>query len=210
MMRTSVLVAGVMGAMGATAGAGIVTYGAEVFTTGSAPADDRNDSDFGAGPGTYDADLLGFASSSLVWGNASWLFSGTATGGSGVFATSKATAIYVFTEAMTVAGSWDFSGVDGTSTSVGWAFFDSLGNEIFAIQVDGTNAPVTTGGVSASRVGSFSGTIAAGTYVMSTLAENSDEGGAFSSAITFTPVPAPGALPLVAIASIAARRGRRR
>ena len=190
--------------------ASISTFGAEVFTTGSVPDDDRNNADTGSGPGTYLAQLSGFAESSLVWEIERWDFSGSATGGSGIYATAMASATYTFTDEMTVAGTWDFSGVYGTSTSASWAILDGLGNEVFAIQFDGTNVPITAGGISATQIGSFSGTLAPGTYVVSTLAENSDEGGAFASTITFTTVPAPGTLPLAAVASIVARRGRRR
>ena len=212
MLRTSFLVAGVMGVMAAPADAGVVTYGAEVFTTGLVPADDRSDDDPATGPSAspYVASLPLFASSSLTWGTASWLHSGSATGGTGIFASSTATATFSFAVDMFVSGSWDFRGIYGTSTDVGWAIIDALGNEVFAIQYFGATAPNTAGGVTAAQHGTFSGVLVAGTYDVSTFAVNSDGGGAFESAMTFTVVPAPGALPVAAVASLFARGGRRR
>ena len=212
MKRTSVLVAGVMGVVGASASAGTVSYGAEVFTTGLVPSDDRSDAAPATGPGPlpYVASLTGFATSSLTWQVMSWLHSGTATGGEDVFAYSTASAVYQFGEDVLVSGSWDFSGIYGMSTDVGWAITDAFGNEVFAIQYEGQDPPNTAGGVAAALNGTFGGILAAGTYVVSTFAENSDGGGAFESAMTFTVVPAPGALPLVAVASLIGQRGRRR
>ena len=212
MLRASVLVAGVMGAMAASAEAGVVTYGVEVFTTGLVPADNRSDSAPATGPSAtpYVASLATFASSSLTWGVSSWAFSGSATGGSTVFASSTASATFTFAAAMTVSGNWDFTGIVGSSTDVGWAIVDAFGNEVFAIQYFGASTPNTAGGVTAAQSGTFSGVLAAGTYVVSTFAENSGAGGAFESAMTFTVVPAPGALPIIAVASLVARRGRRR
>ena len=212
MLRTSVLVTGAMGAAAASAGAGIVTYGAEVFTTGSEPADDRSAAAPATGPSAspYVASLPSFATSSLTWEASSWLHSGSATGGGGTFASSTASATFTFAADMLVSGSWDFRGIYGTSTDVGWAIVDALGNEAFAIQYFGTSAPNTAGGVAAAQFGTFSGVLLAGTYVVSTLAENRGGGGAFESAMTFTVVPMPGTLPLAALASLLARRGRRR
>ena len=212
MKRTPVLVAGVMGAMAASAGAGVVTYGAEVFTTGLVPADDRNDAAPATGPSAspYVASLPSFATSSLTWETSSWHHSGSAFGGAGIFASSTASATFTFGTDMLVSGSWDFRGIYGTSTDVGWAIVDALGNEVFAVQYFGASAPNTAGGVAAAQDGTFSGLLTAGTYVISTFAENSGSGGAFESAMTFTVVPAPGALPLVAVASLIGQRGRRR
>jgi hypothetical protein len=212
MLRTSVLVAGVMGAMGGSAGAGIVTYGAEVFTTGLVPDDNRSDAAPATGPSAspYVASLPTFATSSLTWEASSWLHSGSATGGGGTFASSTASATFTFAADMLVSGSWDFRGIYGTSTDVGWLIADALGNEVFAIQYFGTSTPNTAGGVAAAQSGTFSGVLSAGTYVVSTFAENGDGGGAFESAMTFTVVPMPGTLSVVALASLLARRGRRR
>jgi hypothetical protein len=55
------------------------------------------------------------------------------------------------------------------------------------------------------------GQIAAGTYFLATAIQiAAPTSGSFSVNLTFTPVPTPGALPLVAAASLIARRGRRR
>ena len=57
----------------------------------------------------------------------------------------------------------------------------------------------------------MSGQIAAGTYILATAIQiAAPTSGTFTVNLSFTPVPAPGALPLIAVASLVARRGRRR
>ncbi len=225
MLRTSVLVTGVVGAIGASANAMFVT-GATAFFTGAIST--RNDK-AGSAPGTYSASVTSTtpsasASATLVWGAASYAFSGTASGAAGTpaptFANSQGIARYTFTEAMNVQINWDLSNVVGLASSggsVGWTITDSLGNFAYAIvYFAGSPTPNVEGGVpQISSQAGFIGQLGPGTWTVSTSVSveppasgTAPGGGAFSVSMNFT--PAPGALPLVAIASIVARRGRRR
>ena len=227
MMRTSVLVAGVMGAIVASADATFVTGATAFFTGAISTRDDKP----GSAPGTYSASVISTtpsasASATLVWGAASYAFSGTASGAAGTptptVANSQGIASYTFTEAMNLQVNWDLSNVAGLASSagsVGWTITDSLGNFVYAIvYFAGSPIPNVEGGVPqvSSQTG-FVGQLGPGTWTVSTsvaveppTSATAPGGGAFSVSMNFTPVPAPGALPLAAIASIVARRGRRR
>jgi hypothetical protein len=161
------------------------------------------------------------ASASLVWGAASYAFNGTASGAVGsptsTFANSQGIAMFTFATAMNVSMSWNLDSVTGTSSTAlaGWLLDDaSTGNTVFGIQFFGTSTTPSsiTGGISAATSASgVTGQIAAGTYFLATAIQiAAPTSGSFTVNLTFTPVPAPGALPLVAVASLIARRGRRR
>jgi hypothetical protein len=224
MKRTSVLVAGVMGVVGASAEATFVT-GARAFFTGAISTSNESP---GAAPGTFTASVssvspapVASASASLVWGAASYAFNGTASGAVGsptsTFANSQGIAMFTFATAMNVSMSWNLDSVTGTSSTAlaGWLLDDaSTGNTVFGIQFFGTSTTPSsiTGGISAATSASgVTGQIAAGTYFLATAIQiAAPTSGNFTVNLTFTPVPAPGALPLVAVASLIARRGRRR
>jgi len=113
--------------------------------------------------------------------------------------------------------SWDFTNIAGKAPSVlaGWSLDDmATGNTAYAIQFTGTSTTASSvaGGItSAISASGVTGQIAAGTYMLGTAIQIAIANpGTFTVNLTFTPVPAPGALPLVAIASIVARRSRRR
>jgi uncharacterized protein (TIGR03382 family) len=75
------------------------------------------------------------------------------------------------------------------------------------VSFNGTT-PNAFGGVSTNKADTFTGTVSAGTYLLVMLAQCDNTGGTFSYDATFTPVPAPGAIPAILMA--AALRGRRR
>ena len=222
MLRTSVLVAGVMGAVAASAEATFVT-GATAFFTGTIATSDETP---GTTPGTYSASVTSTtpsasATANLVWGASSYAFSGTASGAAGTptstFANSRGIAMFTFATAMNVSMSWDFTIVAGKDASVlaGWSLIDaSSGLPAYAIQFTGTStspSSVAGGIASTTSASGVTGQVAAGTYLLATAVQiGIANPGTFTVDVAFTPVPAPGALPLVAIASLITRRGRRR
>ena len=224
MLRTSVLVAGVMGAMAASAEATFVT-GARAFFTGAISTSNESP---GVAPGTFTASVssvspapVASASATLVWGSASYAFTGTASGAVGsplsTFANSQGIAMFTFATAMNVSMSWNLDSVTGKSETAlaGWSLDDAgTGITAYAIQFTGTSTTPSsvTGGIStATSASGVSGQIAAGTYILATAIQiAAPTSGTFTVNLSFTPVPAPGALPLIAVASLVARRGRRR
>ena len=224
MKRTSVLVAGVMGVVAGSAEGTFVT-GARAFFTGAISTSNESP---GATPGTFTAsvssvspDPVASASASLVWGAASYAFTGTASGAVGsplsTFANSQGVAMFTFATAMNVTMSWNLDNVTGKSSTAmaGWLLDNaSTGITAYGIQFTGTSTTPSsvTGGISANTSATgVTGQIAAGTYVLATAIQiATSTSGNFTVNLTFTPVPAPGALPLVAIASLIGQRGRRR
>ncbi len=222
MKRTTVLVAGVMGVVAGSAEATVLT-GAYAFFSGAAST---ADADLGSSPSTYSASVssttpAASASSTLVWGASSYSFTGTTSGdtGSTIFAYSNGIATFTFATAMNVTMSWNLASVAGKSSDpgslAGWTIENtSTSSTVYGIQF--TNSASTpssvAGGITASNTASgVTGLVAAGTYRVATAVQvDVPASGPFSVTISFTPVPAPGALPLVAVASLIARRGRRR
>jgi hypothetical protein len=225
MVRTSVLVTGVMGAVGASAH-GTVTTGAFAYFTGPDGDVTSYDSDTGGSPNTYSASVsssspspAASASASLVWGATSYSFSGDTSGNSvsEIYAYSNGVATFTFATAMYVTMSWNLAGVAGTSANAlaGWSIeAGSPSATIYGIQfsANATTPESVAGGITAANIATnVRGQLAAGTYTVATaVLVDVPTSSSFSVTIVFTPVPAPGALPLVAIASIVARRGRRR
>ncbi|MFM8818421.1 MAG: hypothetical protein ACKOHI_11215, partial [Phycisphaerales bacterium] len=181
MLRTSVLVAGVMGAMAASAEATFVT-GARAFFTGAISTSNESP---GAAPGTFTASVssvspapVASASASLVWGATSYAFTGAASGAVGsplsTFANSQGIAMFTFATAMNVTMSWNLNSVTGTSSTAlaGWSLDDvSSGITAYAIQFTGTSTTPSsvTGGISTTTSATgVTGQIAAGTYLLAT------------------------------------------
>jgi hypothetical protein len=220
MLRTSVLVAGVMGAMAASTEASITTGAYAYFTGVTTTYDD----DLGASPATYSASVTNgspaaSASATLVWGASSYSFTGTTSGdtGSTIFAYSNGIATFTFATAMNVTMSWNLASVAGTSANslAGWTIDNvTTGSTVFGIQFGASPSTPTSvaGGITPSDTASgVTGQLSAGTYTIATAIQaDVPTFSNFSVTISFTPVPAPGALPLVAAASLVARRGRRR
>jgi hypothetical protein len=220
MLRTSVLVAGVMGAIAVGAEASVTT-GAYAYITGVTSA---FDDDLGASPATYSASVsngspAASASATLVWGASSFSFTGTTSGdtGSTIFANANGIATFTFATAMNVTMSWNLASVAGKSANslAGWTIDDvTTGSTVLGIQFGASPSTPTSvaGGVTASSIASgVTSQLSAGTYSIATaITVDVPTSSSFSVTISFTPVPAPGALPLVAVASLVARRGRRR
>lgn len=220
MLRTSVLVTGAVGAIGASANATIVTGAIAYFSGGASTYDD----DLGVAPATYAASVssgapAAAASGTLAWGASSYSFSGVTSGNaaSGIYAYSNGIATFTFASAMNVTMSWDLASVAGTSSNAlaGWSIESgSTSSTIYGIQFSRSSSSPDSvaGGITAAVTASgVTGQLAAGTYTVATAMQaDVATSGNFSVTISFTPVPAPGALPLVAIASLVARRGRSR
>jgi hypothetical protein len=233
MLRTSVLVAGVMGAMAAVASAGVPSGTYVQFTGGSSNAAAAPAVGYGIFTESISNSSPSAASATgtLNWSGTSYSFSGSVLGARAagstapITATSTGIASYTFSTAMIVSVSWDLSNVAAYAAlteSVGWTISDSSGNFVYGITYFAANpTPNVVGGVTAvSAHSGFTGQLGQGTWQISTSAGVDaplapaavPTNGTFSVTMTFTPVPvpAPGALPLVAVASLVARRGRRR
>jgi hypothetical protein len=171
--------------------------------------------------GNYKADLLGYSipgiSADLNWFDGGSNFQGTCTGkadeGSGaIIGRSQTITLVTLTSISNFSINYAMSGVVNSGNEISWGLND-LGSEnpsvpVFGLAFNGTSA-TNWGGVStASSVGSFSGSVGPGTYLLIMLAECRNTGGTFFYDATFTPVPAPGAIPAILMA--AALRGRRR
>ncbi len=171
--------------------------------------------------GHYQADLvpdsiLGI-SADLNWFDGGSNFQGTCTGkadaGFGAITGRSQTITSVtLTSNSTFSINYAMSGVVNSGNEISWGLNDVASDDpsvpVFGLQFLGTSA-TSWGGVStASSVGSFSGSVGPGTYLLIMLAECSNSGENFSYNATFTAVPAPGAIPAILMA--AALRGRRR
>jgi len=220
MSRTSFLIAGAMGVVVASAEAGIPTGAYAYFTGGAVTRDEA----LGSSPANYSASVTNdspaaSASATLAWGASSYSFTGSTSGNteSTIFAYSNGIARFTFATAMNVTMSWNLANVAGKSPTslAGWNIFSEGSNtNIYGIQFEANaNTPTSVaGGITASNTASgVTGMLVAGTYLISTgIQVDVSTSGNFSVDISFTPVPAPGALPLIAVASLVARRGRRR
>jgi hypothetical protein len=187
-------------------------------------------SNSGTTPGTYATSVSPagslFATANLVWtatpSNTTYAFSGTASGSDpSSFATSTATVTFSLATASQVWITWDFANVIASiatnGPSAGWAIIDGDASPeqfVYALEYDVNGNPAfsSVGGVPAIGVGSgptgFLGFLPAGNWIFATNVEvNATVTGGFNVSIT---LPTPGALPLVAAASLIARRGRRR
>ena len=169
------------------------------------------DSDYGAGFGSYRASLTGTTgtSAALDWYATNATFTGTCSGSSTLSARSQGVALYAFAEGQSFHITYAMSQIVRTGNSVGWALVDTSSGDIVAgISFDGTTAS-TAGGVSGMANDSFSASLEAGTYLLVALAECTDTGGAFVYDATFTAAPAPGALAVLAMATATPARRRR-
>ena len=178
-----------------------------------------NAQDIGSELGIYQASMAGISgiSADLNWRANGSTFIGTCTGtadqGFGaITGVSRTITQITLGSNSTFAITYDMQGAEGIGNDVSWGLLD-LGSVDPSVPMFGlafTGAAATAwGGVSTlSSAGSFSGSVAAGTYWLVMSAECENTGGNFSYDATFTPVPAPGAIPAILMA--AALRGRRR
>jgi hypothetical protein len=107
----------------------------------------------------------------------------------------------------TFAITYDMSQIVRAGNQISWGLTSLEGFPAYYLGFDGTTADAF-GGVSNNAADTFTGTVSAGTYLLVMLAQCDNTGGTFSYDATFTPVPAPGAIPAILMA--AALRGRRR
>ena len=170
---------------------------------------------YGTVPGTYQASMVGISGISA---NLNWLanngsnFVGTCTG---VPSTSPNSSRGISQTVMqvnlltqsTFAITYDMSQIVRAGNQISWGLTSLEGFPAYYLGFDGTTADAF-GGVSSNAADTFTGTVSAGTYLLVMLAQCDNTGGTFSYDATFTPVPAPGAIPAILLA--AALRGRRR
>ena len=177
--------------------------------------------DIGSALGIYQASMAGIPgiSAYLNWRANGSTFVGTCTGtadqGLGaITGRSRTVTEITLGSNSTFAITYDMQGAQGIGNDVSWGLLD-LGSADTSLPVFGLTftgaAAIAWGGVSTlSSAGSFSGSVAAGTYWLVMSAECTNTGGNFSYDATFTAVPAPGAFPAILMAAALRGRGRRR
>ena len=180
-------------------------------------ADRDEDFDFGSGTRTYQASMNGIAgiSANLIWGTNNSNGSSFVGECYGVPASANNASTGISRTVMQVdllaqsafAITYNMSAVVRTGNQISWGLTDLLGNPTYYVSFNGTTADVF-GGVSTNTADTFAGTVQPGTYLLTMYAVCDNTGGTFSYDATFTPVPAPGAIPAILMA--AALRGRRR
>jgi hypothetical protein len=202
----------------AEAGGGIQT-GVTVSQSNAPNNTYSNAEDIGSALGIYQASMANIPgiSAYLNWRANGSTFVGTCTGtadqGLGaITGRSRTVTEITLGSNSTFAITYDMQGAEGIGNDVSWGLLD-LGSADTSLPVFGLTftgaAAIAWGGVSTlSSAGSFSGSVAAGTYWLVMSAECTNTGGNFSYDATFTAVPAPGAFPAILMA--AALRGRRR
>ena len=170
---------------------------------------------YGSVSGNYQASMVGISgiSANLIWrADNSSTFVGTCTGVPSTSANSSTglsqTVMQVTLGTQsTFSITYDMSQVVRVGNQISWGLTDLLGNPTYYVSFNGTT-PAASGGVSTQTSDTFTGTVSAGTYLLVMLANCDNTGGTFSYDATFTPVPAPGAIPAILMA--VALRGRRR
>ena len=170
---------------------------------------------YGSVSGNYQASMVGISgiSANLIWrADNSSTFVGTCTGVPSTSANSSTglsqTVMQVTLGTQsTFSITYDMSQVVRVGNQISWGLTDLLGNPTYYVSFNGTTADVF-GGVSTNTADTFAGTVQPGTYLLTMYAVCDNTGGTFSYDATFTPVPAPGAIPAILMA--AALRGRRR
>lgn len=201
-------VAAVAAALAAPTFAGTVSPGTYAsWTNLGAGGGFEADSDPAATFGSYTSQVTN-ASASLVWSAASSSFQGIANGGNQTRSVSRGVALFSFTESMTFQFAWNMSALVADGNSVGWTLLDlSTGEDRYAVSFENLNG-TTAGGLSANATGTLQATIGAGDYLLAMAADCFAAGGGYEYSASFTPVPAPGALALLALAGCARRRRR--
>ena len=191
-----------------SASAGIATGAYASWTNTGTGGGFLEDSDYGSAPGQYVASVTD-ASANISWSASTSTFTGFADGGDGVTARSQGIAILTFGTDTSISISYGMAQLVGAGNQVGWGIVDAATSEsVFGLSFDNGSA-IAIGGVGTDANGSFTATVSAGTYWLVMLAECSEAGGYFAYDATFTAVPAPGALALLAGSGLAALRRRR-
>lgn len=193
-----------------------VNFGVRAYVS-NGPGGANESTDYGAVPGTYAASVTGtsiaVASANLLWQTDGVVFSGSALGGSGSgtpWAESSFLASVTITQACNVTINWNMQSLVTTGNLVSWVINDGS-SDLFGVEYSGDPISGTFVGVpSATATGAFTSTspLAAGTYIIGMVGTANVGGGSLDISVTFAPVPAPGALPALAVMLCGVRRRR--
>lgn len=157
--------------------------------------------------GSYSSQVTD-AAANLTWAVTASSFSGSATGGNQIRSTARGAATFTFSESMDFSITWNMAAVVRDGNLVGWTLVDlATGNDVYAVSYENL-AATTAGGAAAQASGSLVGSVGAGSYLLVMAADCFAAGGSFSYGASFTAVPAPGALALLALAGCPRRRRR--
>ena len=215
-MRSANLISSVFAAGAAStalAGLDLGTLVRAIPSSGSSSA--ITNADPGFGPGSYASDLAGTdfagrAFAQLAWGASAVTFTGLANGGPDALMRTQGIAMLDFAEAVHFSVVWSMASAVGTGIETSWGLIDASGDGTPTVGVTSVGGSLASfGGPAASATGSFSTTVAAGTYLLVMLSESSASAGQISLSATFAAVPAPSGALLLPLAAWAARRRRR-
>ena len=178
---------------------------------------DRDDDFVSAtGPGNYQASMVGIPGISA---NLNWLtnngsnFVGTCTGipnespNSSRGVSQTVMQVNILTNS-TFAITYSMSQLVRAGNEVSWGLTDLSGNPSYYVSFINGTPTIYGDGLSTNADASFTVTVPPASYLLVMNAQCDAAGGTFSYDATFTPVPAPGAIPAILMA--AALRGRRR
>ena len=178
---------------------------------------DRDDDFVSAtGPGNYQASMVGIPGISA---NLNWLtnngsnFVGTCTGipnespNSSRGVSQTVMQVNILTNS-TFAIAYSMSQLVRAGNEVSWGLTDLSGNPSYYVSFINGTPTIYGDGLSTNADASFTVTVPPASYLLVMNAQCDAAGGTFSYDATFTPVPAPGAIPAILMA--AALRGRRR
>lgn len=192
-----------------------IPFGVRAFVS-NGPGGNNEDTDYGAGPGTYVASIVGTsvtsATANLIWQATSVSFTGSAVGGTGPsapWAESTFLAQCTLTQACNVTINWNMSDLVAVGNNVSWVINDGV-TDLYGVAFLGDPTSGTYVGVAgATASGTFTSTIPVGpgTYLIGMVGTANDSGGNLSMTVAFTPVPAPGGL--LAMGLLGCRRRRR-
>ncbi len=168
------------------------------------------------GPGNYQASMVGIPGISA---NLNWLtnngsnFVGTCTGipnespNSSRGVSQTVMQVNILTNS-TFAITYSMSQLVRAGNEVSWGLTDLSGNPSYYVSFINGTPTIYGDGLSTNADASFTVTVPPASYLLVMNAQCDAAGGTFSYDATFTPVPAPGAIPAILMA--AALRGRRR
>ena len=195
-------------AFAAPAQAGLTAGAYASWTNTNAGGGFASDSDYGTAAGQYLASVTD-ASANVFWSANTATFTGYADGGDGIIARSQGIAALTFASDVSFSITYGMTQLVGNGNQVGWALVSgATGDTVFGLSFDGGTA-ISVGGVGTDAAGSHTATVAGGSYWLVMIAECHEAGGYFAYDATFTAVPAPGALALLAAAARSRVRRRR-
>ena len=188
--------------------AGLSTGAYASWTNTNSGGGFAEDFEFGSTAGQYVASVTD-ASANLTWTATTATFTGFADGGDGITSRSRGVAELTFASDVSFSITYGMTQLVGAGNQVGWGLIDiGTGESVLGLSFDGGTA-ISIGGVGTETAGTHGSTVGAGTYWLVMIAECTEAGGFFAYDATFTAVPAPGTLALVAGACLAGGRRRR-